>query len=277
MTRNVQFDFSFESDLDEFDPLQDSAEDIENEDELSDPISASADTTSPIESQNIPEVPEKPAEERTADLLKSMNSQRKTLLGILSFCLEPQNVAQVNTLIEKLKVHNYTVYSAANLCSLLEKSGALERITADGEDAETAETEPRIVVVDGVEYYEAADAPKTYWATTEAGKAALDADKPLERVHELLDEEKAYSVIYKRILTICAQKGGATVAVLSEAIDNDPLVQNPRYYATRFVERLEKCDALVWEDTWITTETGKAALELLTDEENSAQNENKEA
>jgi hypothetical protein len=275
MTRNVQFDFSFESDLDEFDPLQDSAEDIE--DDFGESIPTSADTASQVDSPDIPEVPEKSAEERTAELLKSMNSQRKTLIGVLSFCLERKTVANVNEKIEELKKYNYSIYSAANLCSLLEQAGALERITAEGQDAEDAEAEPRIVVVDGVEYFEAADAPETYWETTDAGKAALDADKPLERVHELLDSDSAYGVIYKRVLTMCSQEGGATTDSLSNAIDKDPLVQNPRYYATRFAEKLEKCDALEWKGTWITTETGKAALELLANVEDSAQNKTKEA
>ncbi len=270
MTRNVEFDFSFESDLDEFDPLQDDAEDTEEDDDFGESLPASANTAAQTEeSPAVEQAPEKPAEERTAELLKSMNSQRKTLMGILSFCLERQTVADVNEKIEELKKYNYSVYSAANLCSLLERAGAIERITAEGQDAEDIETEPRIVVVDGVEYLEAADAPETYWETTDAGKAALDADKPLERLHELLDTDGAYGVIYKRVLTMCAQEGGATTKSLGDAIDKDPMVQKPRYYATRFVDRLEKCDALEWRGAWYTTEIGNTALELLADVEDT--------
>ncbi len=279
MTRNVQFDFSFESDLDDFDPLQDSAEDArEDADEVfgeAIPTVANA-TASPNDGQAplAPSAPEeKPAEERTADLIKSMGSQRKTLLGILSFCAEAQPVSEVNALVEKLKEHNYSVYSAADLCTLLETAGALERVTADGADAESAETEPRVVVVDGVEYLEAACAPQTFWLTTDAGKAAVEADKPLDRLHDLLESDGAYRVIYQRILNLCSAEGGVTTKEINAAVDDDPLVQKPRYYAPRFVDKLEKCDALVWEGTWKITEVGKRALEILADVEDSAEKE----
>ena len=278
MTRTVQFDFSFESDIDEFDPLQSTAEGEEDADEaLGEAIPAAANTAAyPKEGlppQNKAVAEEKPADERTAELIKSMGSQRKTLLDILSFCAEAQPVSEVNELVEKLKEHNYSVFSAANLCALLEKAGALERVTADGADAEKAETEPSVVVIDGVEYLETADAPEMFWLTTDAGKAAIEADKPLDRLHDLLESDGAYKTIYKRILNLCSVPGGATTKTMNDAVDGDPLVQKPRYYAPRFIDKLEKCDALAWEGAWVTTEVGKRALEILADAEDPAEKE----
>ena len=52
---------------------------------------------------------------------------------------------------------------------------------------------------------------------------------------------------------------------IAKRVDKDPLVQNPRYYGNNFVNKLEKCDAVVWEDCWKTTEVGRAGLERLAD------------
>ena len=267
MTRNVQFDFSFESDSDEFDPFEEVEEEAEEEDgsyEAGSPaVTTAAEALEASGEKPVVPVDNRTAEERTADLLTSMNSQRKTLLNILSFCIEKQTVTDVNNLVEKLKEYNYSVYSAADLCTLLEKAGALERVTAEGEDATEVKAEPKTVVVDGVEYLEAAEAPETFWLTTSAGQAALDADKPLERMHELLESDATYASIYERVLSLCSAEGGANTKDLGNEIDDDPMLQKPRYYATRFVDRLEKCDALEWKGAWCITDIGKQALDFI--------------
>ena len=188
-------------------------------------------------------VDERPADERTDELLTTMAPRRAVLLAILAQCREAQAVAAVNAHVDELQKHNFSVYSAANLCTLLERAGALERVTADGEPAEQVDLEPQTVVVDGVEY--------------------LEAREPLERLRELLEQDAAYEDIYARILTLCAAEGGATTSSINDAVDHDPLVQQPRLYGPRFVDRLEKCGALIWQSTWVTTEVGRAALAWL--------------
>lgn len=208
-------------------------------------------------------VDERPADERTDELLTTMAPRRAVLLAILAQCREAQPVAAVNAHVDDLQKHNFSVYSAANLCTLLERAGALERVTADGEPAEQVDLEPQTVVVDGVEYLEAREPLETFWRTTEAGLRALEADKPLERLRELLEQDAAYEDIYARILTLCAAEGGATTSSINDAVDHDPLVQQPRLYGPHFVDRLEKCGALIWQSTWVTTEVGRAALTWL--------------
>ena len=137
-----------------------------------------------------------------------MAPRRTVLLGILAACAEPQPASAVNARVDELQENNFSVYSAANLCSLLEKAGAIERVTAEGEPAEDIEIEPQTVVVDGVEYLEAREPVEIYWHITEPGRAALEADKPLERLRALLDEDAAYAPIYQRILA-CAQQTAA--------------------------------------------------------------------
>ena len=253
----------FDSELDEFDPLEDTGAD-EEEDEGGDIAAISAATDTPGEQPAEP-VDTRTPEERIDDLFKSMAPRRKVLPGILSFVQEPQTAEAVNAHVDELQQDNFSVYTAANLCNLLERAGAIERITADGQPADDTENEPKTVVVDGVEYLEAAEPVEVFWRITEPGQAKLDSDKPIERLRALLDEDADYAVIYKRILTLCAVEEGATTPAINGKVDNDPLVQSPRLYAPHFVDKLEQCDALEWRKAWFTTETGKQGLEMLAD------------
>lgn len=269
---STKFNLSLAADVDEFDPLEDCADD-ENEGHADEFVATVSPAEQALERETaadgaavaVPAADERPAEERIADLLKAMAPRRKVLLSILAKCNEAQPVAEVNALVDELQQNNFSVYSAANLCTLLEKAGALERITADGQPADDVELEPQVVVVDGVEYLEASEPVEICWATTDAGRAAVEADKPLERLRDLLDQDAAYQVIYKRILTMCAAEGGAKTPAINDAVDKDPLVQKPRFYAPHFIDKLEKCDALAWQKTWVTTDIGRAGLELLAD------------
>lgn len=259
--------FTLEPDHDEFDPLEDSET---NEEEWPDeyPAIVSAthdavthDTGSVIDGTST--VDERSTDERIEDLLTAMAPRRRVLLGVLSFCLEQRPVSSVNTYIDELQENNFSVYSAANLCSLLEKAGAIERISADGQIIKDVEMKPEIVVLDDAEYLETHESRETFWLTTEQGHAALEADKPLDRLYDLLEQDTTYGVIYERILTLCSAEGGATTPSINESVDHDPLVQKPRFYASHFISRLEKCDALSWKDTWHITKIGEAGLEML--------------
>lgn len=263
---STKFNLSPSDELDEFDPLADGADDEDAADGLAAAPGSTEGALAHASDDGRPApADERPAEERTADLLASMAPRRKVLLSILAHCFEPRPVAQVNALVDELQQNNFSVYSAANLCALLEKAGALERVTADGQPADDVESEPRVVVVDGVEYLEAGDPVEVCWLATDAGRAAVEADKPLERLRDLLDHDAAYLPIYKRILALCAAEGGAKTPDINAAVDNDPLVQKPRFYAPHFVDKLEKCDALAWQKAWVVTEVGRAGLEMLAD------------
>lgn len=262
--------FTLDSEFDEeFDPLEDTEEDFEEDAPDGLPAQATTSETSKTEPAD-----ERSAEERLADLLAAMAPRRKVLLGILAFCETPQPVSVVNEKIDELQAHNYSVYTAADLCSLLERAGGLDHVTEDGGAVEEVETqEPEVVEVDGIEYLEVKKSAPTFWVATEAGKAAVEADRPVERMRELFDEETTYLPIYKRILCLCSQEGGASISALGIAVDNDPLVQKPRLYVAHFVDRLEKCDAVEWVESWSTTEVGKLGLELLADVEDAAESE----
>lgn len=257
-------DFSLDLDFPEFNPLAD----LESDDEFGEDTQSFLETASAGEMLSRPkEIVAKPdtrtPKERTDDLLAAMATRRSVLLGIMKYCLEPMPVDVVNAHVDKLQENNHSIYSAANLCSLLEKAGALERVDANGEHFTEGEVKPKTVVIDGVEFLEPGEEVEVFWLTTDAGRATLAEDRPLERLRELFAEEEQYLTIYQRILELCNTETGALTPALADAVDNDPLVQKPRYYATRFVDRLEKCDALLWQKAWVVTEVGEAGLALL--------------
>ncbi len=212
----------------------------------------------------VAEHDERPASERTAELFSHMAARRKTLIAILRACREKQPVRDVADLIDDLKRRDRCVYSANDLCTLLERAGAIERVGEDGESYEEVELEPKTVVVDGMEYLEPQTPPPAFWVATQAGLDVLAQDDPEGRTERLFEEDGDYLPIYKRILTLCSEEGGASAKAIAKACDQDPLLQKPRYYSSRFVERLNKSDALAWSGkTWEVTETGREALAQL--------------
>ena len=102
-----------------------------------------------------PVVDTRPASERIADLFSAMAPRRRTLLGMIAFCSAPQTTDALDAEVDRLQADNFSVYSPASLANLLERAGALARVTADGEPYPEGDPEPVLVEVDGVSYYEA--------------------------------------------------------------------------------------------------------------------------
>lgn len=263
---------SFFDDLDVddgFDPLEDFRSDHDADDEEDDVVEIIGNSSALTERtvDVLTNVDVRTDAEKIADLFKAMAPRRRVLLGILSFCREIQSVAAVETKVEELQKNDCSVYTAANYCNLFEKAGALSRIVEDGTMYDDVEIAPIVVEENGVEYIRPSTPPKAFLLTTEEGCKFLDADNPAERLIDIFSNESHYHPIYKCILLLCSEEGGKTTEELSKVIDDDPIIQNPRLYVQRFIDRLEKCDALVWEKTWKTTNVGQIGLvELGVDE-----------
>ncbi len=193
-------------------------------------------------------------------LMERMDTRRNSLLGILDFCREPHAVAEVDEHVAKLQSHNASVYDGGALCAMLQQAGALE-VKADADEAADTDDEPLIEVVDGVEYLRPAKPAQKLWQTTEIGLAYLDSFDPRVDLARLLADDAAYMDIYLRVLDMCADNGGTTTPALSAAIDKDPLVQSPRFFAQHFTERLEKAGAVEWDGAWKITDLGRSYLE----------------
>lgn len=238
--------------IEEYDPLD---EIDEEEDELEEGEEFTGKLGEPHEAAVV-KVDERPAEERIEDLFKAMAPRRKTLLGILEFCLVQHTVEDVSTRIDELQEFNSSVFTPANLCKLLEDAGAIMRIAEDGTPYNEIEVEPILIEEDGVEYYEVAEPPQVYYIDTPEGRAYYEADNPLERLKSLLAKDEKYAEVYKIIFDMTSGEG-ATMKEIASAIDDLPIVQKPRLYAPHFIDKLEKCDAVEWRKKWNITEVGE--------------------
>ncbi len=211
-----------------------------------------------------PDYDKRPAAERTTELFNNMNPHRRVLYGVLRAMKDPISNDAANEQIEALRAHKFSVYSPSNICSMLETAGAINRVLEDGTLYSEYEPEPKIVTIDGVEYWEPTPAPEPYWQITEAGTAQLESYNPQQKLDEQFAREPEFLKLYKRILVMGAEGEGKTMKQFSAAVDSDPLVATePRdYFVQHFVEALERCEAVAWYGkTWKTTELGKRALE----------------
>jgi len=207
---------------------------------------------------------DRPAQVRIAELFERMLPHKAILQGVLRLCADaPVSCANVHAKIAELSKLHRSVYGPEGFCDLLERSGALQKVTAEGEAFPQENPEPRVVVEDGVEYLEPVEMPELHYRTTPDGAAALAADSPVGKIEALFEREARYLPVYKRILQMCAEDGGATMPAMDAAILHDPLVQEPRYYATRFVSNLESAGAVSWAPGWHITEAGRAGLNML--------------
>ena len=220
----------------------------------------------PHTDEPAPVVDTRTAEERIADLFASMAPRRKTLLGMINFCATPQTTDDLDAEVDRLQADNFSVYTPAALANLLERAGALSRVTADGAPYPEEDPEPELVEVDGVSYYEAGEAPEVCWLSTAEGTAYAEADKPLDRLTDLLNADARYATIYERILKLTSQDDGAAMATINGEVDDDELLKQPRLYAPHFIDKLEKCDAVEWRDkSWRITEIGRAGQRIVAD------------
>lgn len=211
---------------------------------------------------------DRPAEVRIAELLERMKPHRQILQAILERCAEqPCSFDAVCAMVEDLSRHHRSVYAPEGFCGLLERAGAIQKVTAAGEPFPEKDPEPRVVVEDGVEYLEPVELPEPYYRATEDGVRALAGLDPLSDIEKLFGEEARYLPVYKRILQMCAEDGGASMPELDAAIVNDPLVQEPRCYANRFVSYLETAGAVAWKAKWQATDVGLEGLDMLRDVE----------
>ena len=233
----------------------------------------------PPDPDRVPQIPdvidreapgyaERPAEERTRELFSYMHPHRQVLLGVLRAAQSPISNADIADVITELRAHKFSVYSPANICTMLETAGALDRVVADGTPYEEFEPQPNIVVIDGEEYWEPVEAPEPYWTITDAGTAQLESNDPMDRLDRTFQREGKYLRIWKKVLEMGTAENAPSMSDFSAAIDSDPLIAEPRvFFVQHFVEQMERCEAISWQgDGWHTTEFGQRALaELLAD------------
>ena len=239
---------------DDFDPLADlSLDDGERDD-------AEADYLPPIpdadKSVVPPVVPLSPAE-RIEKLLAGIPGQQFRLLHAVAFCAEPKTMDEVVADLDAAYPSTTSVYGSAQVVQLLERDGALERIV--DEDAEEAADVAAPAEDEGAFITVTPAAPCRYRAT-QAGLDAIAAHVNEGLVVEKVKEDERYLPIFQRVLELCAREGGCPTKELDQAVDGDPLCQEPRRFCGFFRGKLEETGAIEWRDAWIITELGRSVL-----------------
>lgn len=246
--------------FDAFDPFADDEDFFATEADVVPAAEPNA-TVKPLPSHRDPALP---AAERIDNLFRVMSARRRVLMDTLRYAVVPRPFEEMVAHIEDFQEHDYAVYSASDYLRLLEEAGALCMTDGTGTPLDPdARRVPDIVMgADGREYYRPAEAPELHWLVTAEGAAVIEADAPLSRLGDLFAREKRYSPIYRRVLALCSNKDGATTAEIARAVDDDPLLQEPRLMAPHFTDRLEQGDAIRWEGFWKITAIGRDALAL---------------
>ena len=257
-----EFDFEpYEQDYG-YDPLADVPDDEEDEDPGDFTGAPFGNLSDPHPIPVADRVDEAPASERIASLFERFNPRRRVLTGLMRFVDVPRTAAEVDEKVAELQKHDFSVYSGANYAALLEDAGAIVKTDENGVPfKESPERPPQVVEVDGVEFLKPGPWREAFWLATDDARAFLAKDDPMARFKELLSRDAKYLDIYLRILDAADAEGGTTTANLNALVDNDPLVQKPRYYTAHFTELLERCDAIRWEGTWVVTDIGRALLD----------------
>ncbi len=239
---------------DDFDPLADlSLDDGERDD-------AEADYLPPIpdadKSVVPPVVPLSPAE-RIEKLLAGIPGQQFRLLHAVAFCTEPKTMDEAVADLDAAYPTTTSVYSSAQVVQLLERDGALERIVDESaEDAAGA----AVLAEDEGDFISVTPAAPCRYRATRAGLDAIAAHVNESLVVEKIVEDERYLPIFQRVLEMTAREGGCPTKELDQAVDGDPLCQEPRRFCGFFRGKLEETGAIEWRDSWTITELGRNVL-----------------
>ncbi|MCD8315893.1 MAG: hypothetical protein LUB61_00585 [Eggerthellaceae bacterium] len=205
---------------------------------------------------------ERPVKERIEELFSQMKPYRRFLLNIIDLCREIKSQDDVDALVAEMHKDYKSIYTAANLCAMLYRAGAISKVTEDGSEYKAEEVQPVEVEEEGHTYLEPGQPLPVYWISTQDGIDYAAADNPRQRLVALFEKEERYLPIYKRVLSMTSVEGGTQAHDLSQAVDNDPLIQNPRFFVQHFLENLEHRDAVRWHNhSWTITSLGQEFLD----------------
>jgi hypothetical protein len=102
---------------------------------------------------------------------------------------------------------------------------------------------------------------------TATGQEALELYDANSLIARLFATEPEYAQAYKKILAACAEPGGKTLAQLEALLKDEPALQRnstngaKELYINYLVDQLERVSAIVWQQGWQTTATGKEVVD----------------
>jgi hypothetical protein len=111
-----------------------------------------------------------------------------------------------------------------------------------------------LVEAGGVEQV-AAEEQEPTWRTTPAGRNVIRIEDPGDRLERLLAQDSVYREIFLQVLQLCIVP--TSRSEIESMLNSHPLLENPKVYASYFVEALERARGLEWADKWRTTQAGK--------------------
>lgn len=201
------------------------------------------------------------AEARTADLLLSYPSLRHALYRALECCQSFRTTAEVEEAVTPL-IPRSSVYSAVVLLDWLYRAGALERSACEAEADEALSVEVSASATSGApSTNDAASQGTGHWQTTLVGIAVLERFAPSRLLRELQETEDARHLhIYPIVLAFCDEEPRSTKEIDTLLVDH-PDLQNPRRYASYFINKLGEVGAIEWNGKWSTTEIGRTAIQ----------------
>jgi hypothetical protein len=189
-------------------------------------------------------------------LSSGMKQHKNTLLAILDFCRDPRTADEVSAFVDSRQAENVSVYDSATFCRNLEKAGAMEEIRQEGQERDEE------VIVEGNAYVKPGDPATVRFVTTPAGSRALKRYAPADRLAKLVADNSQYEPIYLQLLSMCDEDEGTTPKAMGQAVDDDPLLQDPKLYAQHFFNQLYHVNAIEWRNkAWHTTTSGHAFVE----------------
>ena len=179
------------------------------------------------------------AETRTAELLSREHAHRHGLRKMLMLCEVPRSTAEIESAVLAFPEMKVSIFSPTILLSWLTGTGGIERVVVEGAEAEEEEVR---------------------WQTTAAGKKVIEREAPDRRLRELLDEQPRYRDIYLQVLRFCQTP--RTRPEVESLLQDNPVMEKPKVYASFFLQNLEEKGGLEWVDSrWQTTEAGEGVLE----------------
>jgi hypothetical protein len=221
-------------------------------------------------------------QEHIEKLLVGIPGQQFRILHAVQFCVEPHSCDEIVAEVDRVYPREVSVYDTAQTVQLLERAGALAKQTpaapntpaeaeaeattkdCDREDAGAQNTNGLSVATPAPsstrEFLVVTPAPLATYLATPAGLEAVEAHCGRGIAFALLSEDERYLPLYQEILERTATEGGCPTTTLDNAIDSNPLTENPRRFCGYFLGRLESVGAVRWMNNWVITESGRELL-----------------
>lgn len=174
-------------------------------------------------------------ESAAAEVLQRVSSEpalRVVLYKILAFCEAARPFAEIEREILSFPEMKAALQSPQTLLSWLAQAGGIEPVAAEEE--------------------------VPAWRTTPAGRTVVRSECPGNRLARLLAQNPVYRNVSLEILRSCVAP--KTRDEIEAMLQGNPVLENPKVYASFFIEALEQAGGLEWDEKWRTTQAGKEVV-----------------